>query len=87
MRSASATRRVRGAAPGLHVPVFCHPLDREAAESSGPLRSYPEAQIVDDVRRRPWHLPSAAVYVAVVAAARRRARRAPATWHRDTSTR
>jgi steroid delta-isomerase-like uncharacterized protein len=30
----------RGAAPGLHVPVYCHPADREAAESSGPLRSY-----------------------------------------------
>jgi glyoxylase-like metal-dependent hydrolase (beta-lactamase superfamily II)/predicted ester cyclase len=32
----------RGAAPGLRVPVFCHPADREAAESSGPLRSYHE---------------------------------------------
>ena len=30
----------RGAAPGLHVPVYCHPADREAAESPGPLREY-----------------------------------------------
>jgi glyoxylase-like metal-dependent hydrolase (beta-lactamase superfamily II)/predicted ester cyclase len=30
----------RGAAPGLRVPVFCHPADREAAESSEPLRTY-----------------------------------------------
>ena len=30
----------RGAAPGLRVPVFCHPADREAAESEGPLRAY-----------------------------------------------
>ena len=30
----------RGAAPGLHVPVFCHPADREAAGSSSPLREY-----------------------------------------------
>jgi len=32
----------RGAAPGLRVPVFCHPADREAAESSEALRSYHE---------------------------------------------
>lgn len=32
----------RGAAPGLRVPVFCHPADREAAESSEPLRTYHE---------------------------------------------
>jgi glyoxylase-like metal-dependent hydrolase (beta-lactamase superfamily II)/predicted ester cyclase len=30
----------RGTAPGLHVPVFCHPADREAAESGEPLRTY-----------------------------------------------
>ncbi len=30
----------RGAAAGLHVPVFCHPADREAAESGESLRSY-----------------------------------------------
>jgi steroid delta-isomerase-like uncharacterized protein len=30
----------RGAAPGLRVPVFCHPADREAAESGEPLRTY-----------------------------------------------
>ena len=30
----------RGAAPGLRVPVFCHPADREAAASASPLREY-----------------------------------------------
>jgi glyoxylase-like metal-dependent hydrolase (beta-lactamase superfamily II)/predicted ester cyclase len=30
----------RGAAAGLGVPVHCHPADREAAESEGPLREY-----------------------------------------------
>ena len=30
----------RGAAPGLRVPVLCHPADREAAEGGGPLRTY-----------------------------------------------
>jgi glyoxylase-like metal-dependent hydrolase (beta-lactamase superfamily II)/predicted ester cyclase len=30
----------RGAAPGLHVPVYCHPADREAAESSESIRTY-----------------------------------------------
>jgi steroid delta-isomerase-like uncharacterized protein len=30
----------RGAAPGLRVPVFCHPADLEAAGSSSPLREY-----------------------------------------------
>jgi hydroxyacylglutathione hydrolase len=30
----------RGAAPGLHVPVLCHPADREAAESPESLRTY-----------------------------------------------
>ena len=34
----------RGAAPGLRVPVFCHPADREAAESSEPLRTYHELE-------------------------------------------
>jgi glycosyltransferase involved in cell wall biosynthesis len=43
--------------------------------------------LVDDVRRHPRHLPAAAVYVGVVLAARHRARRRPATWHRDASTR
>ncbi len=32
----------RGAAAGLSVPVFCHPADREAAESAEPLRTYHE---------------------------------------------
>jgi glyoxylase-like metal-dependent hydrolase (beta-lactamase superfamily II)/predicted ester cyclase len=30
----------RGAAPGLGVPVFCHPADREAAEAEGSIRDY-----------------------------------------------
>jgi glyoxylase-like metal-dependent hydrolase (beta-lactamase superfamily II) len=30
----------RGAAPGLTAPVFCHPADREAAESPEPYRTY-----------------------------------------------
>jgi glyoxylase-like metal-dependent hydrolase (beta-lactamase superfamily II)/predicted ester cyclase len=30
----------RGAAPGLDAPVYCHPAEREAAESDDPLRPY-----------------------------------------------
>jgi hydroxyacylglutathione hydrolase len=30
----------RGAAPGLGAPVYCHPAEREAAESPDPYRSY-----------------------------------------------
>ena len=30
----------RGSAPGLGAPVYCHPADREAAESSESLRPY-----------------------------------------------
>jgi glyoxylase-like metal-dependent hydrolase (beta-lactamase superfamily II)/predicted ester cyclase len=30
----------RGTAPGLGAPVYCHPAEREAAESSEPLRPY-----------------------------------------------
>jgi glyoxylase-like metal-dependent hydrolase (beta-lactamase superfamily II)/predicted ester cyclase len=30
----------RGAAPGLDAPVYCHPAEREAAESPEPLRPY-----------------------------------------------
>ena len=30
----------RGAAPALGAPVYCHPLDREAAESASPFRDY-----------------------------------------------
>jgi steroid delta-isomerase-like uncharacterized protein len=30
----------RGAAPGLNAPVYCHPDEREAAESSAPYRDY-----------------------------------------------
>lgn len=30
----------RGAAPGLNAPVYCHPADVEAAQSSDPVRPY-----------------------------------------------
>jgi steroid delta-isomerase-like uncharacterized protein len=30
----------RGGAPGLHAPVYCHPAEREAAESSSSHRDY-----------------------------------------------
>lgn len=30
----------RGAAPGLHAPVYCHAADRPAAESAEPFRDY-----------------------------------------------
>jgi hydroxyacylglutathione hydrolase len=30
----------RGAAPELGVPIFCHPAEREAAESDSPVRDY-----------------------------------------------
>lgn len=30
----------RGAAAGLHAPVYCHPLERDAAESPSPFRPY-----------------------------------------------
>src|SRR5437588_12303239 len=30
----------RGAAPGLGAPVYCHPAERDAAESSDPFRPY-----------------------------------------------
>jgi glyoxylase-like metal-dependent hydrolase (beta-lactamase superfamily II)/predicted ester cyclase len=30
----------RGTAAGLHVPVYCHPADREAAGNPSPLRDY-----------------------------------------------
>src|SRR5262249_13650629 len=30
----------RGSAPGIDAPVYCHPAEREAAESSEPLRPY-----------------------------------------------
>lgn len=30
----------RGAAPGLDAPVYCHPLERAAAESPAPFRDY-----------------------------------------------
>ena len=30
----------RGAAPGLEAPVYCHPAEREAAESSASYRDY-----------------------------------------------
>ncbi|MEJ5866158.1 glycosyltransferase [Pseudokineococcus sp. 5B2Z-1] len=43
--------------------------------------------LLSDVRRDPRTLPSTSVYVMVVALARLRARRGPATWHRDETTR
>lgn len=55
---------------------------QDAASTTSTVRA-----LVGEVRRRPWHLPSVVVYVAVVAVARRRARRSPAAWHRDASTR
>ncbi len=30
----------RGAVPGVDAPVYCHPLEREAAESDSPMRPY-----------------------------------------------
>jgi steroid delta-isomerase-like uncharacterized protein len=30
----------RGAAPGLDVPTYCHPIERPAAESANPFRDY-----------------------------------------------
>lgn len=37
----------RGAAPALDVPVFCHPAEREAAESDDPLRPYYDLEKLD----------------------------------------
>lgn len=37
----------RGSAPGLGVPVYCHPRDREAAEDSFPFRSYWDFEKLD----------------------------------------
>jgi steroid delta-isomerase-like uncharacterized protein len=37
----------RGAAPGLGAPVFCHPAEREAAESSEWLRPYHDLSKLD----------------------------------------
>jgi steroid delta-isomerase-like uncharacterized protein len=37
----------RGAAPGLGAPVFCHPAEREAAESSESLRPYHDPSKLD----------------------------------------
>jgi hydroxyacylglutathione hydrolase len=42
----------RGAAPALHAPVFCHPAERPAAESSSPQRDY-----FDLTRLRPYARP------------------------------
>src|SRR5919108_2833415 len=36
----------RGAAPGLRVPVYCHPADRAAAESDEPLRDYHRLELL-----------------------------------------
>jgi hydroxyacylglutathione hydrolase len=36
----------RGTAPGLRVPVFCHPADVEAARSDEPLRTYHRLELL-----------------------------------------
>jgi steroid delta-isomerase-like uncharacterized protein len=36
----------RGTAPGLRVPVYCHPADVEAARSDEPLRSYHRLELL-----------------------------------------
>jgi hydroxyacylglutathione hydrolase len=42
----------RGAAPGLGAPVFCHQLERQAAESANPYRDYWEI-----AKLAPWARP------------------------------
>jgi hydroxyacylglutathione hydrolase len=37
----------RGGAPALQAPVYCHPAERAAAESAGPLRDYWDLQKLD----------------------------------------
>jgi steroid delta-isomerase-like uncharacterized protein len=36
----------RGAAPGLRVPVLCHPAEREAAKSPEPMRDYHRLELL-----------------------------------------
>ena len=45
----------RGAAPGLEAPVFCHPADREAAESPNALRTYMRFDRLEPPAR--WVIP------------------------------
>jgi glyoxylase-like metal-dependent hydrolase (beta-lactamase superfamily II)/predicted ester cyclase len=42
----------RGAAPQLRAPIFCHPAERQAAESDSPVRDY-----FDPSRLRPYARP------------------------------
>lgn len=45
----------RGAAPGLGAEVYCHPAEREAAESSDPVRPYTRFDRLEPPAR--WVLP------------------------------
>jgi glyoxylase-like metal-dependent hydrolase (beta-lactamase superfamily II) len=45
----------RGAAPGLGAPVFCHPAEREAAESLNAVRSYNDFARLEPPGR--WVIP------------------------------
>jgi hydroxyacylglutathione hydrolase len=45
----------RGAAPGLGAPVYCHPAEREAAESAQSLRTYMDFRKLEPPAR--WVIP------------------------------
>jgi glyoxylase-like metal-dependent hydrolase (beta-lactamase superfamily II)/predicted ester cyclase len=45
----------RGAAPGLGAPVYCHPAERDAAESPEPMRPYHRFEILEPPAR--WVIP------------------------------
>jgi glyoxylase-like metal-dependent hydrolase (beta-lactamase superfamily II)/predicted ester cyclase len=45
----------RGAAPGLGADVYCHPAEREAAESASPQRPYHNFQLLEPPAR--WIIP------------------------------
>jgi glyoxylase-like metal-dependent hydrolase (beta-lactamase superfamily II) len=45
----------RGAAPGLGADVYCHPAEREAAESPSPLRPYHRFELLEPPAR--WVIP------------------------------
>ena len=51
----------RGAAPGLDAPVYCHPAEREAAESSESLRPYWDFTKLETARPRAVQAPAARV--------------------------
>jgi len=46
----------RGGAPGLRVPVLCHPADEEAAGEDGPFRSYHRPELLGVPAR--WAYPT-----------------------------